>query len=214
MRQRPARAGARQQQHRRLLGGDRGDARVPVGIIGAARDERLQALAHRIGEVAQALHVDDDDALQRGTAVAHQQHLVELFVVLDEQHAAARIAQRLAERFGFLLRMDAAAHAADAENAEVDMHPFRTRLGEHAGDVAGTEADRLQAHADLAHARAELRPGGRLPDAAILLAQHDVAAMRRDARGEDRGYACRVQCHSRFLFQRRWPRMPVSFWPR
>ena len=110
--------------------------------------------------------------------------------------------------------MDAAAHTAGAENAEVDMHPFRARLGDDAGDITGAEADRLQADPDLARARAELRPGGGLSDTMILLAQRDVAAMRRDARGEDRGYACRVQCHSRFLFQRRWPRMPVSFWPR
>ena len=66
--------------------------------------------------------------------------------------------QRLAERFGFLLGMDAAADAAGAEDAEIDVHPFRARFGQHAGDVAGTEADRLQAHADLAHARAEFAP--------------------------------------------------------
>ena len=84
--------------------------------------------------------------------------LVELLVVLDEQHAAARIAQSLAELLGFVRRMDAAANAAGAEDAEIDIHPFRTRLGQHARDVARPEADRLQSHADLAHARAKLAP--------------------------------------------------------
>ena len=50
-----------------------GRDRRPSRPSPAARDERWQALAHRIGEIAQALHVEDDDALQRRTAVAHQQ---------------------------------------------------------------------------------------------------------------------------------------------
>ena len=49
-----------------------------------------------------------------GTAVAHQQCLVELFLVLDEQHATSSVAQRLAERICLLFGMDATAHAAGA----------------------------------------------------------------------------------------------------
>src|SRR5262249_41027282 len=131
--------------------------------------QRLQALAHRISEVAQSFHVDDDDALQGRTALTYHQSLVELFLILGKQHAAAGVTQCPAKQLGIVVWMKTAAYATNIEDGEIDVHPFGASLCKHAGDVTLPEAGRTQSLTDIAHAHSELRPGRGLPDAVILL---------------------------------------------
>ena len=134
-----------------------------------------------------------------------------MLLVLHEQHAAAGLLQRFAELLGFDRGMDAATDTTDVENAEIDIDIVGPCFGQHARDVACAKTDGCQTPGDIGDVRSQLRPGDGLPDAAIFLAQNDVIAMRGNPLGDEGGYR---QCHIRFLFHRRCPRMPVSFWPR
>jgi hypothetical protein len=62
--------------------------------------QRVEADHLRIVEVAQAFHVEDDDLPQQRQALAHLQRLVELLLVLDEQHRRARVLAQVVDLAG------------------------------------------------------------------------------------------------------------------
>jgi len=204
----------------------------------AAGEKRREALAHRVGEVAQPLHVENDDALERGAPLADLQRLVELLLVLDEEHLAQAVAQQVLDLRRRVGRVDPGRDAADPENAEIGEDPFRDGLGQDTGDLSGAKAHGTEPHPHGAGAGAERGPVHRPPDAAILAPQdgagtarrHPVQQHRGDAGADGRVLAVparaaagigpaplgsgRGQRHSFFFFQRRRPRIPTSFWPR
>ena len=186
----------------------------------------------RVAEVAQALGVEDDDLLQPRQALAHREHLVELLVVLDEDHLGARVRAQVLDLGGGVGRVDAVRDAARRQHGEIGEHPFDDRVGEDRGGVAGREAQGEQAVADLAHRGRGARPGPFAPEAELLLPHEDaIGALRRRvpedgrdrlARHDDAGPGLQlvdvpeVHRHRQvfFFFQRRSPRAPASFMPR
>ena len=61
-------------------------------------DERAQLVQRhhlRVGESAQALHVEHDDLAQTGRALSHRQDLVELLLVLHEQDLGVAVVDEI-----------------------------------------------------------------------------------------------------------------------
>ncbi len=224
-------------QHGKIVGRDHGDAGLPgirtCGMMGSpARQQIGKALAHRVAQVAQRLHVEHHDAAQRRALGADFQRLVELLLVLHEQHRRTAVVQHMRNLIRRAAGENANGHAARAENAEIGIGPFRAGFRQHGGAVPGREPDGGQTQADMARVIRKVRPGDFLPDAAILLSQDHPAGVavrplqqQRGQAGDVAGVADRwgrcVRCrrvdvhrHSFFRFQRRRPRTPVSFWPR
>jgi hypothetical protein len=139
----------------------------------------LQARHHRVGEVGEALHVEHDDPGQQRQVRAHLERLVELLVVLDEEHARLRVGTQVCHLLGRVGGVDAVGHAAGALHREVDEHPFDDRAGEDGGALPRLESERREPHGDLAHRGAGLVPGPAAPDAEHLLAQPDALAPLR-----------------------------------
>ena len=115
---RPGRAGG-VDEDRQLLGPRARDQLLPqVGIglvVGAAELEQLvERHDHRVVEVGQALHVEDEDLDEVGAALADLEELVELLLVLDEQEAGAAVVQDVLDLLGRIGRIDAVADAAHA----------------------------------------------------------------------------------------------------
>ena len=75
-------------------------------------------------------------------------------------------------------RIDAGRNAAGAQDAHVGIDPFRHRVGDDRGDVAGLEADGMQAVGDVLGDLQPLPPTGRLPDAEFLFADRRLVAAR------------------------------------
>ncbi len=217
-------------QDREVLGLARGQALLPdalvlLVVVGTQRAQRLER--HHLGvvEVAQAVHVEDDDLAQLRQALAHFQDLVELLLVLHEHDHRSRIGEQvlgLRRRVG---RIDAVGDAGGAENAEVGVHPLAVGVGLDRGHLARLKAQRHEPHADFARHLAQLGPGHRAPDAEVLLAQDHLRAARLHAVPEhapdsavlDRPHRCPFPLayrHCFFLFQRRCPRTPAACTPR
>ena len=224
-----------------LLAGNARDARFPVAWKGAivrfaARQKGVETFADRVVEIAQAGHVEDDDAAQGRTGRLGLQSLVELFLVFHEDDRGAGIVQQVGNLRRGIGRVDTGGDTAGGENAEIGVDPFGNGFGQHRGDVAGREAERLQTHADMARLRGQLLPADFLPDAAILLAQDRGAALRLYPCQQHRGHTdpdpliligyamapvgagpgsfAHAHRHSFFLFHRRPARTPSCFWPR
>ena len=87
-------------------------------------------------EAAQAFHVEDDDRLRGRAARAARQDLVELLLVLGEDHPGAGIIDQIFDLDRGIGRIDAGGNAAGAQDAHVGVHPFRHRVGDDRGDVA------------------------------------------------------------------------------
>ena len=160
--------------------------RVELVLFASESEQVVVAHGPRILEVPQALHVEDDDLLERGALLAHLEHLVELLLILDEHHLAARVVDQVVHLLGRVRRVDPRAHAADAEHPHVGEHPLDDRVGEDAGDVALAEAERPQPQPRVARLLAEGAPGDVLPDAEVLLAHRDAVAVPLDAAPEHR----------------------------
>ena len=152
-----------------------------VDVIASHRHEFGQRHHHRIGKTAQAFHVEDDDLLQGRTARAARQDLVELLFVLGEDHPGAGVVDEIFHLGGRIGRIDARRNAAGAQDAHIGEHPFRHRVGDDRGDVAGPEIDGVQSVGDVFRYLQPLPPTGRLPDAERLLADRRLvaAAFRR-----------------------------------
>ncbi len=172
----------------RLHGGDARLERTGMRLrMHAAEFAQGHQVDHAgIGEIAQALHVHDDDLAQPRQHLAHLERLVELLLVLDEQHAGARVLAEVVRLRGRIGRVDAVADAAAGEDGEIGQHPLDARIGEDGGALARREAEAHQAVGDLAHRLAGLRPAPLPPQAEFLLAQEDLGPALRHAVPEQR----------------------------
>ena len=111
-----------------------------VAVVTPQRHEFGERHHHRVGKAAQAFHVEHDDLLQRRTARTAGQELVELLLVLGKDHPGAGIIDEIFDLSRRVGRIDARGNAAGAQDAHIGKHPFRHRVGDDRGDVAGPEA--------------------------------------------------------------------------
>jgi hypothetical protein len=158
-------------------------------VLGAERAQRFQRHHLRVLEVAQPFHVEDDDLAQRGQPLAHLEDLVELLLVLHEHEHRRGVAEQVLGLRRGVGRVDAVGDPARAEDAQVGEHPVAIGIGLDRGDLAGLQAERGEAHADLARRAPELLPGERAPDAEVLLAQDHLRAARANAVPEQARHA-------------------------
>ena len=193
-------------------------------VLGAEARELREADHHRIAEAVQPLHVEHDDLAEVRQPRAHLERLVELLLVLDEQVDRARVGHQVLDLRGGVGRIDAGAHPARAEHAEVGVEPLAPRVREHRGGLARLEAeparDRGRPRGRCRRARARwCRARSRAPSGGARPCRR--GARPRSRRGPER---CRREwCSVRwswghrqvFLrFQRRSPRTPAACMPR
>jgi hypothetical protein len=191
-------------------------------------------ITRRVVELAQAFHVEHDDAAQPRQAGAHLERLVELLVVFHEEHGGARVFAQVVHLRGGVGRVDAVGDAAAAEHGQVGQHPFDDGVRQDGRALARREADGLQARRDLAHRIGRLVPAPGAPDAELFLAhpggvaallhrvpEHGGKGVAGHDHVEPRGEGVDVpeSLHGGYLqvfffFQRRSPRTPSSFTPR
>ena len=188
------------------------------------RTQLFEADHHRIAEAVQPLHVEHDDLAQVRQPRAHLQRLVELLLVLDEQVDRARVGQQVLDLGGGVGRIDAGAHAARAEHAEVGVEPFAPRVREHRGGLARLEAEPHETEAD---SRAAVSPSSRqvvprqMPSSfwrsATLSPRRATAFQKRAGKVSPGMTFMRGSWGHRHVFlrfQRRSPRTPAACMPR
>ncbi len=190
---RPGRAGG-VDDRRDVVGADRGNARVEVGV-GDLRAGRAQLVErHR----AAALALEAQHVLEAGQRVADLGELRELALVLAEEHAGARVVEHVLALLRRVGLVDRHHDCAGADRAEVGERPLGTRVGEDRDAIAWRDAEADQALRDGPHVGPELRIGGALP-AAVLRIAHRRAAVaggraedqrRQRPRGCSRGRGC------------------------
>ena len=152
----------------------------------AQRGQLLERHHLRVGEAAQALHVEHDDLPQAGRALAHGQDLVELLLVLHEQVLGVAVVDQILDLRRRIGRIDAGRDARRAQHAEIAEQPFLVVVGEDGGALARLQPERDEPRADRLGRLAVLAPGVGLPDAAVLLAHGDLVAARGDPMPEQR----------------------------
>ena len=167
-----------------IVGAAAADHRLPqrlaaLLVVLSQRHEFGQRQHHRVVEAAQPLHVEHDDLLQRRAARAARQDLVELLFILGEDHPGRGIVDEIFDLGRGIGRIDSGRDAAGAENAHVGKDPFRDRVGDDRGDVAGPEADGVQGKGNVLGYLQPLPPTGRLPDAEFLFTDRRPVTARR-----------------------------------
>ena len=192
---RPRRA-RRVDQDGEVVGRARGDQLLEqrvlaLAVVASGGHELVERDDHRVAEGAQALHVEHDDLAQGRAALAHVERLVELLVVLDEQHRGLRIVDQVFELLGGVGGIDAGGDATGTQDAEVGVVPFRHGVGQHRGHVAGTETGLVQGEGDCARTLKPLVPRDGVPDAVELLAHRRPVAPRPAGQQEALGQGLR-----------------------
>ena len=141
----------------------------------------------RIVELAQPGPIDHNDANEIRAAPPDGKRLVELLVVLDEQHVRAGIAQDVFDLVRGRGRIDAGADQADTLRADVGVKPLRPVFRQHRDHVAAATANLEQRQPDSAGICVVLAPRHRMPDALALLAQRRSIAPGQAARAKQPG---------------------------
>ena len=149
-----------------------------MAVIAPEGGEFGQRHHHRVAEAREAFHVEHDDLLQGRAARAARQDLVELLLVLGEDHARRGIVDEIFDLDRRIGRIDPGRDAAGAEDAHVGIHPLGNRVRDDRGDVARLEAGGMQGVGDILRYLQPLPPAGRLPDAELLLADRRPVAAR------------------------------------
>ena len=146
----------------------------------AQLDHLLEGKEARAIVVTQSARIDDDDIPQFRQALADAQNLVELLLVLADDERRIRQRQQIFDLRRRRCRIDAGRNAAKERSAELGENPFLSVLAQNRDLVAGLEAEADEPVAEASGRRSVLRPGDRLPDAKILLAQrHHIGTMLR-----------------------------------
>ena len=224
---RPGRARGVDQDRQIVRSGELDHPLERAGVLRLVADADLQEVleGHHllVLEGVQPLGIEDDDLHELGTAGAYREDLVELLLVRGEEEARAAVVHDVLDLLGGVGRVDPVRDGADRERPEVRVEPFRAVVGHDRDHVAGAQAERDQAQADVLRPLAVLAPADRAPDAEVLLAHghavsplaDDVAEqLRQGVLAEDGGRGLGHHRHVFFLFQRRVPRTPDSFMPR
>ncbi|MEY9472406.1 hypothetical protein ABH992_004805 [Bradyrhizobium yuanmingense] len=147
-------------------------------VVAAERAKLVQRHHHVVGETAEALHVEHDDLLQAGAPRAAGENLVELLLVLGEDHLRCGVVDEILDLGRRIGRIDSAGDAAGAQYAHVGVNPFGHGIGDDGGDLAGHEADGAKRVGDLFGDLQPFSPARRLPDAELLLADRRPVAPR------------------------------------
>ena len=167
--------------------------------MGAALLAQLrQPHDHGIVQAAQAFGVEDHDLAQQGQAIAYLEHLVELLIVLDEQHHRARVFAQVLHLGCGVGRVDAIGHGAAAEHGQIGHQPVAVGVGQDGGHLPVLQAQMQQTAGDLAHRLADLLPGLRLPDAQLFLAQPHLRAALAHRVEKQRAQRRAFEHHARF----------------
>ena len=149
----------------------------------AKLDQFPKRQQRRVLGVEHVAVVDDDKLPQGRKPVEHRQHLVDVLLILGDQHRSAGMAQhvlRLVTRTG---RIEAVADRADALRGEVGEQPFRRRIADDGNAVAGLHAQRDQATADALDLLGQFLPRGFAVEAAAFHAQRNLARRARAPHG-------------------------------
>ena len=157
------------------------------------RAQGIQAHHGRIVQLVQAFHVEHDDALDMGQALAGLQVLVELLVVLDKQEHAVRVGAEVLDLRCGIGGVNAIADAAHALHGQIGPHPLAAGIGQHRGDLARLETQADQTSTDFSDGPTDLGPGIGTPQAQVLLAHHHRAAQFVDALPEHLGHGVEGQ---------------------
>ena len=137
--------------------------------------------------MAQTLHVDADDGLQRRQAVivGHGvQHLVGLLLIAGDHDARAGVTDDVLEFNPGIGRIDADGDGTDHLDAEIGIEPFRRVLAGNRDTIARPDAEREQAERHGACGLVIMAPGIGVPDAVFLLAQRQFVAVQRGTLAE------------------------------
>ena len=92
--------------------------------------ELLEANHLGVIQVAQALHVEHHDMAQVGQAGARLKGFVELFVILNKQHARIRVGTQVGHLLSGIGRVDTAAHATTAKDRQISEYPIGIGVGQ------------------------------------------------------------------------------------
>ena len=143
----------------------------------------------------QALGLDDDAPQSRQRSSGLEQ-LVGLLLVFADDHLDIGMPDHIGHFTGGAGRVDADRHRADHAGAHLRQHPLDAVLRQHADMGTGFDPEARQTQADMAGPLVIGGPGGRLPDAEVLLAQgHPIGiAAGPGTQGLGQGHRHR-QCH-------------------
>jgi hypothetical protein len=152
---------------------------VRMGFVDGRPHRAQLAQRHqaRVVVFAHAARIVEDDLLDRGDAVPEVQQLVDLRLVLGQDHPAAGIADEIFDLLVQRVAIDAEAGRAKAMGRDLAEDPLRPVVADQGDGVVPADPQFAQAEGDLAHMIAVLGPGNRAPQAEILLAHGDLAAM-------------------------------------
>ena len=121
-------------------------------------------------QVAQALHVEHHDMAQVGQAGARLKGFVELFVILNKQHARIRVGTQVGHLFSGIGRVDTAAHATTAKDRQISEYPIGIGVGQDGYTLFGLETQSKQAMTNRCDFVGHFRPCPAVPDTQLFLA--------------------------------------------
>jgi len=153
-----------------------------VALLGLATHPQHFVEADEAGAVvaAQAALVDHHQGLQAGQPLAHLEHLVELLLVLADDHRGLGQRQQVLDLVRRRRGVDTRRHAAGHGDAHLREGPFLPVLRQDGHRFARLHAQRTQPQAEPARSVGVLGPADGLPDAVQLLPQR--RALRQHAR--------------------------------
>lgn len=177
---------------RRLVGRDGGRAPLQLRRVAPAAPQRRQRV--RPGAV------DQHDLAQPGQPVADLRHLRRLPRVGADDHHGARVAEHPLALLGGARWVDRHDDRARERDAQLDLHPLRARVGQHADAVAGPDAEVDEAERDRRADVAQPGVGQVVPGAVTeeALCGPVAVALRRDPRqrGDRLGQADVMRRHA------------------
>ena len=162
--------------------------RVLEQIVPPDGAQGVQADDAGIIQVAQTLHVEHHDLAQSWQLGADLQRLVQLFIVLDEQHGGAGVFAEVAHLRGRVGRVNAVGNAPCRQHGQVGTDPLDHGVGQDGSAVALGKTQAQQAPCDFAHRVAGLGPGPASPQAQVFLPHPDLGAALGDTIPEQGGY--------------------------
>ncbi len=140
----------------------------------AAGHEVVPVQQPRVVVVAHPAGLDVDDRLEVRQAVADLEDLVDLLLVLGDQHARAGVLQQVLDLGGRVRRVQAHRDGPAGDGAEVGVQPLGAVLGVDGHAVAGADPEGHQRVRGGLQVVPVVGPGDVLPEPEGLLAQGDL----------------------------------------
>ena len=146
------------------------DGRVLRRALAAERLDVGERLEPLVLVREHAARVVVDDPAQRGQLVAKREHLVDLLLVLGDDHRHLGVVPDERQLLGDRVLVHGHRHAAQALRGHLRRVEARAVVADDRELVAALEAERGEPEREVAHVVVIVAPRPRLPDAAILLA--------------------------------------------